>query len=175
MFVPIFVKHELRNVNDMLIWTTVKNVHRYVEDVLKNVVKFERRSYFWVIAYFWAIGKPKLNVAPLPSELFSAHILPPWASTILLEIYNPKPVPEFDLVANLVNSLGIISGCIPSPVSLTAIMTSWFSSLLFLFSVVTDMIPPLCDVNFMALFMRLDMAWLILPLSASTIYSQSLV
>ena len=52
MFVPIFVKHVLRNVNDMLIWITVKNVHRYVEDVLKNVVKFERRSYFWVIAYF---------------------------------------------------------------------------------------------------------------------------
>ena len=42
MFVPIFVKHVLRNVNDTLIWTTVKNVHRYVEDVLKNVIKFEK-------------------------------------------------------------------------------------------------------------------------------------
>jgi hypothetical protein len=32
------------------------------------------------------------NVAPLPSLLFSAHILPPWVSTILFEINNPKPV-----------------------------------------------------------------------------------
>ena len=41
MFVPIFVKHVLRNVNDTLIWTTVKNAHRYVEDVLKDVIKCE--------------------------------------------------------------------------------------------------------------------------------------
>ena len=41
MFVLIFVKHVLRNVNDILIWTIVKNVHRYVEDVPKNVAKCE--------------------------------------------------------------------------------------------------------------------------------------
>jgi hypothetical protein len=43
MFVPIFVKHVLRNVNDILIWITVKDAHRRVEDVLKNVVKCESK------------------------------------------------------------------------------------------------------------------------------------
>src|SRR5918995_5335283 len=43
MFVQIFVKHVLRNVNDTLVWTIVKNAHMHVEDVLKNVVKCERR------------------------------------------------------------------------------------------------------------------------------------
>jgi hypothetical protein len=33
------------------------------------------------------------NVAPFPSSLFSAHILPPWASTIFLDTNNPRPVP----------------------------------------------------------------------------------
>jgi hypothetical protein len=33
------VKHVLRNVNNTPIWTTVKGVHRYVEDVLWNVAK----------------------------------------------------------------------------------------------------------------------------------------
>jgi hypothetical protein len=33
------VKHVLRNVNHTPIWTTVKGVHRYVEDVLWNVAK----------------------------------------------------------------------------------------------------------------------------------------
>jgi hypothetical protein len=55
-------------------------------------------------------GKLNANVAPLPSLLFSAHILPPWASTIFLEIYKPNPVPSKDFVANLVNNLGITSG-----------------------------------------------------------------
>ena len=43
MFVQIFVKHVLRNVNDTLVWNIVKNAHMHVEDVLKNVVKCERR------------------------------------------------------------------------------------------------------------------------------------
>jgi hypothetical protein len=38
-------------------------------------------------------GKLKLNVAPFPSALFSAHILPPWPSIMLFEINNPNPVP----------------------------------------------------------------------------------
>ena len=47
------------------------------------------------------IGKLNTNVAPLPSGLFSAHILPPWASIIPLHMNNPKPVPPVcDLVAN---------------------------------------------------------------------------
>jgi hypothetical protein len=44
--VQIFVKHVLRNVNDTLVWTIVKNAHMHVEDVLKNVVKCERRIHF---------------------------------------------------------------------------------------------------------------------------------
>jgi hypothetical protein len=39
IFVQISVKHVLRNVNDILIWIIVKDVHRYVEVVLKNVAK----------------------------------------------------------------------------------------------------------------------------------------
>lgn len=48
MFVQIFVKRVLRNVNDTPIWTIVKNVRRYVEDVPKNVVKCDVKgeSYF---------------------------------------------------------------------------------------------------------------------------------
>jgi hypothetical protein len=46
-------------------------------------------------------GKLNENVAPLPSALFSAPIIPPWASTIPFEIYNPNPDPVSDLVANL--------------------------------------------------------------------------
>jgi hypothetical protein len=59
------------------------------------------------------IGRLKLNVAPFPSALFSAHIFPPWASMMLLEINNPNPIPEKDLVANLENSLGNIAGSMP--------------------------------------------------------------
>jgi hypothetical protein len=55
----------------------------------------------------------KVNVAPLPPELFSAHILPPCASTILFAINNPRPVPWSNFDANFENNLGSISGCIP--------------------------------------------------------------
>ena len=44
-----------------------------------------------------------------------------------LEMNNPSPVPLSDLVANFVNSLGRISGCMPTPVSLILIMTSSIS------------------------------------------------
>ena len=55
-------------------------------------------------------GRLNSNTAPpLLSGLFSAHILPPCASTMLLQINNPKPVPVSDAVANFVNNLGTIS------------------------------------------------------------------
>jgi hypothetical protein len=56
----------------------------------------------------FAKGKLNENVAPsFPSLLFSAHILPPCASIILLEINKPKPVPPIsDFEANFVNSFG---------------------------------------------------------------------
>jgi hypothetical protein len=49
------------------------------------------------------------------TELFFAQILPPCASTIPLQMYNPRPVPFSDFVANLVNSLGTISKSMPFP------------------------------------------------------------
>jgi hypothetical protein len=55
-------------------------------------------------------GKLKTNVAPLPSVLPSPHVFPPCASTIFFEMNNPRPVPISDSVANIVNSLGKISG-----------------------------------------------------------------
>jgi hypothetical protein len=69
-----------------------------------------------------------VNVAPLPPVLFSAHILPPCASMILLEIYNPNPVPLSDFLVNFVNNLGNISGSMPVPVSSIVIITEPASS-----------------------------------------------
>ncbi len=37
-------------------------------------------------------GSEKKKVVPFPS-LLSSQIFPPWASTIILQITNPKPVP----------------------------------------------------------------------------------
>jgi hypothetical protein len=71
----------------------------------------------------FTIGKLKENVAPLPSVLFSAHIVPPRASTIFLEINNPNPVPSKDFAENLENNLGNISWSMPDPVSLTLTIT----------------------------------------------------
>jgi hypothetical protein len=72
-------------------------------------------SYFFFSCFN---GRVKANVAPLPSALFLAHILPPCDSTMYLEIYNPNPVPLSDFVANLENIFGKISRSIPIPVSL---------------------------------------------------------
>ena len=43
---------------------------------------------------------------------------------MLLNIYRPTSAPEFDFEANFVNSLGIISWCMPSPVSITLTTTT---------------------------------------------------
>ena len=86
------------------------------------------------IPYFHSllIGRMKENFAPFPSSLFSAHIFPPWASTMLLQIYRPRPVPWKDFDANFVNSLGKISESIPWPLSLTVIIIPWLALLLSL-------------------------------------------
>ncbi len=63
-----------------------------------------------VYRHHLAKGSVKENVAPFAPSLFSAHILPPCASIIFLQIYRPRPVPEKDLDENFVKSLGIISG-----------------------------------------------------------------
>ena len=62
-------------------------------------------------------GRITQKVAPLPSGLFSAQIFPPWASTTLLEINNPKPTPPAsDFVTNFPNNLEY-PGSMPVPVS----------------------------------------------------------
>jgi hypothetical protein len=58
----------------------------------------------------FTIGKLNENVAPLPSALFSAHILPLCASTMPFEISRPSPEPASDLVTNIVNNFSCISG-----------------------------------------------------------------
>jgi hypothetical protein len=69
-------------------------------------------------------GRLNENVAPLSSALFSAHILPPCASMMLLDIYKPKPVPPLsEFEANFENSLGNISASIPLTVSFTETIT----------------------------------------------------
>jgi hypothetical protein len=45
-------------------------------------------------------GSLKVNVAPFLSLMFSAQILPPCASIMLLEMNNPRPVPVWDLLVN---------------------------------------------------------------------------
>jgi hypothetical protein len=72
----------------------------------------------WCNSAFYA-GKLNAKVAPSPSGLFSAQILPPWASTMLFEINSPRPVPLSDFVENFVKSRGIMSGSIPVPLSAT--------------------------------------------------------
>ena len=84
------------------------------ENVLSPIDKrysFYRITIFFFIYYpsvvfYVGMGMLKANVAPLPSLLFSAHIFPPWDSTIFFARKRPSPVPFSDLVANLVKRLG---------------------------------------------------------------------
>ena len=75
-------------------------------------------------------------------------------------------MPISDSVANIVNSLGKISGPIPIPVSFTLRITSliWFLPLVFISEIDTK--PSW--VNLIALVSRLYMTWFILFSSAST-------
>jgi hypothetical protein len=76
------------------------------------------------------IVAPLLSLSPFPLILllFSAHILPPWACMIPLQINNPKPVPRYDIEANFENNLPKISLFIPLPVSVTLTSTSFLLS-----------------------------------------------
>ena len=119
-------------------------------------------SVIFVIYDFLFTGKLNENVAPLLSALFSAHILPPWASIIFLEINNPKPVPPVcDFEANFVNNFGNMLESIPWPLSFTLTITTWPSFL----STDIDIVPS--SVNLIALLIRLSTTCIILPLSAS--------
>jgi hypothetical protein len=100
----------------------------------------------------FAKGKLNENVAPLPppvESLFTAHILPSWASTMFFDIYKPRPIPISDFVVNFENNFGNMSGPIPSPLSFILTTTS-----LSLVSTDTDIVPSL--VNIIALLSRLS-------------------
>ena len=77
-------------------------------------------------------GRAKLKVAPVEvvafstlsvavavavASLFLAHILPPWASIIFLDIYRPSPVPELEPETNFVKSFLATSADIHCPLS----------------------------------------------------------
>src|SRR5919198_4444991 len=127
-----------------------------------SYLPFRRTLYYleWICFVLFSLlwsnnGRLKLKVAPFPSILFSAHILPPWASIILLEINNPNPVPVEDFEVNFVNNRGIISGSIPLPVSFTLTM----AQLSFFFFISTDTVPPPPPpslVNLVALSIKLE-------------------
>ena len=99
---------------------------------------------------------------------------------ILFEIYKPKPKPDSDLVANLVNSRGSISESIPVPLSF--ILTTTHILLLLLLSLspvpisffahlstcMDIIILPLFLVELIALVSKLEMTSYNLTLSAFT-------
>ena len=63
------------------------------------------------------IGIVKLKFAPL-FLLFSVHIFPPCFSIIFLQMYRPRPVPDFEPVTNFVKSLSFIFDGMPGPLSI---------------------------------------------------------
>src|SRR6478672_8378520 len=69
---------------------------------MKSLNNTNRDNLSYKLIFYSALftGNVKLNVAPLPSELFSAQVFSPRTSIILFEIYNPNPVPESDLLAD---------------------------------------------------------------------------
>ena len=71
----------------------------------KYCKRFGQRISLLIYNHF--IGILNENLAPMPSLLFSAHILPPWASMILFEINNPNPVSSYDLRQTLKITLEI--------------------------------------------------------------------
>jgi hypothetical protein len=122
-----------------------------LENRIKDKIAQTKHNHFYKDISL--IGRLNVKVAPLSSPvLFSAHILPPCASMILLEINNPTPVPPGEVVTNFENIFGIISGRIPEPVSLT-LTIAWLS----FFCALIVMLPPSL-VNLAALLTRFDFA-----------------
>lgn len=113
---------------------------------------------------------PFLFTIPFWWLLFSAHILPPWDSTILLQIKRPSPVPLRDLVVNFENNFDTISGSIPEPVSFTLTRT-WFPrvhSLISTSPLLPFSLPQLHLRPFVSLllFVQVEMIYLISPVLA---------
>jgi hypothetical protein len=104
-------------------------------------------------------GRLNANVAPFPSGLVCAHILPPWASTMLFEINKPNPIPllKVEPIANFENKFGKILEGKPMPVSFIFTITSPPLPVFFFFffsSVVMDIVPSF--VNLMAFLSRFE-------------------
>ena len=66
-----------------------KAVHRHFPRVAVQAWPYCPVALVWLPG---VLGRAKLKVLPLPTAL-STHIRPPWASTIPLEILNPRPAP----------------------------------------------------------------------------------
>ncbi len=81
-------------------------------------------------------------------------------------MYNPNPVPPFELVVNFENNFGIIVLFIPIPLSLALISIVLIS--IYFFSIIISMEPLF--VNLIALSSKLEITWLILVLSANMVY-----
>ena len=73
------------------------------------------------------VGMVKVNRAPRPGPSLSAHIRPPWASTIPLQTARPRPVPPpcspESTRENFLNRWGRLSAGMPRPSSETATAT----------------------------------------------------
>ena len=67
-------------------WGRAGNQRRFRDMQMKNSDESEWKSEGYK-------GSLKVNVAPFPSLLLSAQILPPCASIMLLEMNSPRPVP----------------------------------------------------------------------------------
>jgi hypothetical protein len=82
----------------------------------------------------YLIGMVKLKVVPIPRDEVTS-IFPPNAVTICYEITSPRPIPFLFILwvsynfPNRLKSLSIPSYEIPTPVSLTLIVKSPFSTL----------------------------------------------
>ena len=86
---------------------------------------------------FGSLGIAMVNVEPFPTTL-SAEIVPPWASTMRLQIESPRPIP-WGLVVKRGNQIFVMTSFgIPAPVSEK--LTATLSFTLVLFTVST---PPL--------------------------------
>lgn len=85
------------NILDLILYTITKN--SFLE--MPATSSYGQTDYqepnqkygFYGSLFLFISGMLKEKVAPFTISLFFAHILPPWASTILLHMYNPNPVP----------------------------------------------------------------------------------
>jgi len=106
-------------------------------------------------------GMVMVTVVPFPRMLFT-EILPPWASSMRLQMGKPKPMPLALVVKSGNPSLSLLkfSFVMPAPVSLKAIFTLSFAALLVIVKV------PVRGMASIALVIMLANTLRMLPVSA---------